>query len=445
MAGSQVTVGIDIGTSSTKAVAADDDGTVIARARVPHRYETPTAARFEHDARTWRAGPLAALDALAALGIGDAAGVSVAAMVPSLAAVDDAGLPIGEGLLYGDERGHTTATGSSTESSTESGELAGFLRWLAGEHPDAAGYWPAQAVANHALAGSAVISTTVAASAVPLFDWTGWDADAVGRAGSSVDRLPTIVPSLAPAGAVAALGDAVLEAGTIDAFAEQLVAGADEPGDVLVVCGTTLIAWVVSQDPAESDGLYSVPHTTPDRWLLGGPSNAGGLFLDWVRTLVGEADGDQLSPEAVPLWVPYPRGERVPLADPTRRAELLDLDLTHRPAAIRRAASEAAGFVVRRIVDASPETARRLVAVGGGTQDAALMQSLADATGVPVDVSSISDGAALGAAFLARVAAGLEADTSTSSRWTPPTRRAEPDPAWVAACSERYLRWLARA
>ena len=50
-----ITVGIDIGTSSVKAVAADDDGNVIRRARVPHAFNIPTPDRFEHDAHSFPA------------------------------------------------------------------------------------------------------------------------------------------------------------------------------------------------------------------------------------------------------------------------------------------------------------------------------------------------------------------------------------------------------
>src|SRR5215467_108072 len=100
-----VTVGIDIGTSSVKAVAADADGNVVARARIPHEFHVPSPLRFEHDAAVaWHQGPQRALEAL---GDVDLAGVSVAAMVPSLTAVDDEGVPCTPGLLYGDERGHS--------------------------------------------------------------------------------------------------------------------------------------------------------------------------------------------------------------------------------------------------------------------------------------------------------------------------------------------------
>ena len=98
-------------------------------------------------------------------------------MVPSLTAVDGGGVPLTPGLLYGDERGRH---GQRAGHPGESGELLAFLRWTVGAAPDAAGYWPAQAVANHALAGEAVLDTTTAATAYPLFDWKGWDAEIAG-------------------------------------------------------------------------------------------------------------------------------------------------------------------------------------------------------------------------------------------------------------------------
>src|SRR5579863_9525363 len=99
-----VTVGIDIGTTATKAVAADADGRVLARARVKHRVLTPLPDQLEHDAaKAWRRGPLQALAEVTA-SVAEPAGVCVASMVPSLAAVDARGRPVTPGLLYGDGR-----------------------------------------------------------------------------------------------------------------------------------------------------------------------------------------------------------------------------------------------------------------------------------------------------------------------------------------------------
>jgi xylulokinase len=149
----------------------------------------------------------------------------------------------------------------------------------------------------------------------------------------------------------------------------------------------------------------------------------------------------------VPVWVPYPRGERSPLDDPARRAEVHGLDLTHGPAGVRRAAYEASGFVVRRIVELSGAlpAAKRIVATGGGTHDGEWVQAVADATNLPVDVTAVPEGAALGAAWLARMAAGLETDMGDASRWASTARRVEPDPLWADAIAGRYERFRALA
>jgi xylulokinase len=435
---SEVTVGVDIGTSSVKAIAADADGNVVGSARIPHPFYVPTPGRFEHDAdEAWRRGPEAALRQL--LGTRPA-GVSVAAMVPSLTAVDGGGVPVTPGLLYGDERGRH---GQRAGHPGESGELLAFLRWTVGAAPDAAGYWPAQAVANHALAGEAVLDTTTAATAYPLFDWSGWDAEIAGEVGVRAGQLPKLAPTGFECGRVGGPDGPALGSGCIDAFAEQLVAGADEHGDVLVILGTTLIVWAVTSSDEPVPDHYVIPHTAPGTTLVGGPSNAGGLFLNWVSDLV--ADGDRPSdPGAVPVWAPFPRGERVPLNDPARRAVLAGLDLTHGPGAVRRAAFEASGFVARRMLEATKVDARRIVATGGGTRVDQWVQALADATALPVDCVAVPEGGALGSAWLARIAAGLEEPTAMAEgrRWARTGRRVEPDARWSSAVAARYDEFL---
>jgi len=443
--GTEVTVGIDIGTSSVKAIAADGDGNVVARARVPHSVVVPAPERFEHDAAAaWRDGPRAAL---AELGDLDVRGVSVAAMVPSLAAVDEQGTPLTPGLLYGDERGRT---GVAAQAGTDdaSGGFLGYVRWLHDTVPSAHGFWPAQSVANHALAGEAVLDTTTASLAHPLFDFTGWDAAVAGELGITAERLPRLVPTGWQCGKVDGDGPA-LASGCIDAMAEQLVAGADQPGDVLVLLGTTLIVWVVAHEGAEVPGYVTIPHTASGNYLVGGPSNAGGLFRDWATRLLAPSADRVLEPGAVPVWAPYPRGERVPLNDHTRRASLHRLDLTHDAAAIVRATDEASAFVVKRAVDAAVRHAgvqpKRVVASGGGTRVDPWVQAIADVTALPVDCVAVPEGGALGSAWLARIAAGLEEPTAMTEgrRWAQVGRRVEPRDTWTAASAPRYVEFLA--
>lgn len=432
-----VTIGIDIGSTSVKAVAADPDGRVTARVRIGHRLRVPAPDRLEHDAdEAWRRGPLAALDGL---GCRDPRAVAVAAMVPSLTAVDVTGMPVTPGLLYGDARGRGPQTVNQPLPAV--GEAAELLRWTASRAPGAAGYWPAPAVANHALAGEAVIDIATAATTFPLFDGTGWDAAACAERGASIEQMPRVQTIGAAAGRLRQTG-AVLATGAVDALCEQIVAGADRDGDVLVLCGTTLIVWATVAEARQVPGLWTIPHTAAGKSQIGGASNAGGLFLSWVDRVLAPGDADATDPRRVPVWSPYLRGERTPFHDPDRRAVLDALDLTHDAAALRRAAYEASGFVVRQLIELSGAPVARLVVAGGGTRVGPWMQAVADATGREVQVCEVAEGAALGAAFLARMAAGLETSIADAARWARTGRVVEPRRAWAGAVEDRYQRFL---
>jgi len=436
----EVTVGVDIGTTAVKAVAADEDGRVVARARIPHELRVPTPDRLEHNAgEAWRAGPLAALKQLARP---DALAVAVSAMVPSLTAVDSGGHPITPGLLYGDSRGRTPGQHSADalDSPFPVGEAAEFLRWTAAQAPGAAGYWPAPAVANDALAGEAVVDFSTAYTASPLFDGDGWNAEACADRGATPLQMPRVDAPAAAIGRVRGT-DTALAVGAIDALCEQMVSGADGDGDVLVLCGTTLIVWVTIPEVRRVPGLWTIP-TMTGKSQIGGASNAGGLFLGWVDRVLGPGDSASADPRRVPVWSPYLRGERTPFHDPDRRGMLDGLDLSHDAAALRRAAYEASGFVVRQLIELSRADVSRIVIAGGGTRVRPWMQAIADATRRPVQVSAVAEGAALGAAFLGRIAVGLESTITDAARWASVDCVVEPHPAWVDPVEERYRRFL---
>jgi xylulokinase len=427
----RVTVGVDIGTTSVKAVAVDDNGEILARSRIPHAVLFPSPGRMEHDpAKAWRNGPA---KALAKLGDVRPEGVAVTAMVPSMTAVDRRGRPLTPGLLYGDERGRGNVPADGPGSAEQA--------------PAAAGYWHAQAVANRSLGGAPAIDLSVAFTSMPLFGPDGWDEAICRDCGVKPNQLAALELPGTRVGSLGGDGPA-LTAGTVDVWCEQLVAGADQPGDVHVVCGSTLIVWIIDSQPASGPGLWSVPGAD-GRHLVGGASNAGGIFLDWVNRLIGksthgdEASAGELDSADVPVWAPYPRGERTPYHDPDKRGSLHGLNMTHGRAAVRRAAWEASGFVVRHHVELSRVAARRLIVTGGGTKVEGWMQALADTTGLEVHVAADPEGAARGAAYLARVAAGIEADFSGSPRWARTGHVVEPNERWLAPAQGRYEEFLA--
>ena len=452
--GGQCTIGVDIGTTSVKAVAVDPAGTVVARARVPHQVITTSADRLEHDPlRAWRRGPRKALAEVSALLEGPAAGVVVSAMVPSVTAVDRRGIPRLPGLIYGDARVRDTTWDNDPVArrdhhNGEPEEGARMLAWAARELPGAAGYWPAQAVATNALCGVPAVDFATAPSFGSRYQRGRWDRAALGALGVEERQVP-LVSGLGQAVGTVTGTPTVVGGGTIDAFGEQMVAGADRPGDVLVIFGATLVAWTLIDEWHEVPGLTTFPSMTPGLSLIGGPSNAGGLFADWVGRLVGEKRPSSPDPQeqrsgdpaAVPVWLPYLRGERTPFHDPGLTASLHGLDITQGSGAVLRAAREASGFVIRRIVELAGADARRIVATGGGSRSVPWMQAVADATGLPVDTVGVPEGAALGAAYLARMTAGLTTDFGASAQWASVGRRIEPDPVWAAAADARYQRF----
>ena len=418
-----VTVGIDIGTSSVKAVAADADGTVVASARIPHSFSVPAPLQFEHDARAaWFDGPAAALDALGAV---DAVGVSVAAMVPSLTAVDADGIPCAPGLLYGDERGAAArATRSRAESSGASS--AGSRR---------------RSRRARLLARAGRRQLRALRRAGDEHDRGGARLPAVqlGRLGRSqrssrlacaLDQMPTLAPSGTAAAEVAGRPGCVLEGGTIDAMGEQIVAGADNDGDVLVICGTTLIVWCVTPELAEVPGYFPMPHTTQGKFLVGGPSNAGGSLPRLGPTPAARRPGPatRSTPAACRC------GCRTRAAS-GRRSTTRPPRAARRPRPHPRPGRGAAGDVRGRGLrhpahDRGVADARR----AGSSRPAAACASTSGcsasptARACPSTSSRFPKGGALGAAFLARIAAGLETSVADAARWAEgrPHRRARP-------------------
>ena len=465
--GDDCTIGVDVGTTSVKAVAVDGEGRVVARTRVAHTVGTPSAELLEHDvSRAWRRGPRKAFAAVSERLDGPAAGVVVTSMVPSITAVDRRFSPLLPGLLYGDARA-AEAGGAERLAGGGEGDLdrrqsaeryqgQRMLAWAVHERPGARGYWNCQATATHALAGVPAVDQATATSFGELYQGGRWDPEALGALGVEEKQLPVVGGMGEGLGTVPG-SPTVFAGGSIDAFCEQIVAGANQPGDVLVIFGATLIVWVVAEEWRDVPGLTTLPNIMAGQVMIGGPSNAGALFADWARTMTGgssrpkgsdggaEADeplrpGD---PSRVPVWLPYLRGERTPFHDPTLRSSLHGLDIAQGPDSVVRAAHEASGFVVRRIIDRSGFGAKRIVATGGGSRSLPWMQAVADATGLPVDTVAVSEGAALGAAFLARMAAGRETSFDAADGWSRSGRRIDPDPRWAAAAEGRFQQFLA--
>jgi xylulokinase len=93
------------------------------------------------------------------------------------------------------------------------------------------------------------------------------------------------------------------------------------------------------------------------------------------------------------------------------------------------------------MLEMADDKGTRIVACGGGSRVTAWMSAVADATGLPVETVAVPEGAARGAAYFARMAAGLESSLDASASWAAVGNRIEPDPVWARATAERYARF----
>ena len=391
-------------------------------------------------------------------------------MVPSLTAVDRRGRPQAPGLLYGDGRGRGNRAVDSSPG--EPGSLStsdvlpdseGFLRWAVAEAPGAYGYWPAQAVANFALSGVAAIDSGVAMMSASLLSAGQWDVAKLGKIGVNAAQMPLIVNMGARAGTVTGT-DAALAGGTVDAMCDQIVSGADNEGDVLVICGATLIVWAVVEEWVDIPGLWTVPHTVAGKVLVGGPSNAGALFVDWARSLlhgrVGCPPGDGPTGRTPGRHAgPGARGRATPTASrcgPPISGE--NGSPTTTPPCGRpwwawtspTTPTPSSGPPTSR-----PDSWCATCSTSVRSRPAASWPAGEDPGSCPGCKpwptprvspsmwSSVHEGSALGAAFLARMAAGLETSLDDARRWARVGYRVEPDATWQDAADKRYDRYRA--
>ena len=396
---------------------------------MPHTVVAPEADVLRHDAKkAWGAGPRKAYQEVTAeLGRPPMAGVTVASMVPSLTAVNRRGVPVLPGLLYGDREGRV-------EPAAEGGPAArrharcrrvprlgaqrgprrpGLLAMPGRGHPCAVGS------PGHRHGGDGV-------ARVPPHVGHVERAISSHRSGSTRRRCPWSSRWARPPGRCPGT-DTIVTGGTIDALCDQIVAGASEPGDVLVIFGATLIAWAVTEQWLTVPGPGQLP-----------PHDARAVSRRWTRAMPGPSSWtgpasscaarrgrDPTVRSSPPGWaIPTASrcgcptsGGNAPRSRTTRlRSNIYGLDIGSGAEAIERAAFEASGFVVQRMLDMADVKGKRIVASGGGSRVTAWMAAVADATGLTVETVAVPEGAARGAAYFARMAAGLETSLEGSAQ-----------------------------
>ena len=470
------TLGVDVGTSSTKGVLVSADGVVLATATRAHEVDRPSPGHVEMDAHVWWAEFVGIARELLKGREGlTVSGVGVSGMGPCVVLADDLDEAVRPAILYGvDTRARrqiermTAELGAdeivSVGGSPLTSQAAGpKIAWVADEEPAAYArarrlYMPASWLVRR-LTGAYVLDHQSASQVTPLYDveagrwhdewWrryaSGIDAPALRWADEVAGRVTTAAAEVTgiPEGTPVITG-------TIDAWAEAVSVGAHEPGDLMLMYGTTMFLIATGEETLRTPSMWTtVGAFEGTRNLAGGLATSGALTA-WLKDLTG-ADYPALLAEAASsgigarglLALPYFAGERTPILDPDARGVIAGLTLSHGRGDLYRAALEATALGVRHNVQTMRDAGadiRRIVAVGGGTQGALWLQIVSDATGLTQQVPQTTIGASYGAAFLAATATHPTAPRITD--WNPIATTIHPDPDAAAAYDELFELYL---
>lgn len=474
-------LGVDVGTASTKGVLVTLAGEVIAEHVVPHGLEVPRPGWAEQDAEAvWWHDVVAVCRAL--LGgrstSSDVAGMAVSAIGPCLLPVDADLRPLRKGILYGVD---VRAVREIDELHAELGAQAVFeqsgmpftsqaigpkLRWLRRHEPDV---WQAAHTFHTAtswlvakLTGASVMDRHTASHWLPLMDlragvWSPRFTEGIAE----LERLPRLAWSDESAGEVTAAAAAEtglrpgtpVAVGTVDALSEAISVGVVAPGDLMIMYGSTTFFILVTERPHPDPRVWTTRGAFEGQYALAAGTATAGSLTAWFKNTVldGTVSFASLFEEAarVPpgagglLVLPYFSGERTPIQDPDARGVVAGLSLAHGRGHLFRALLEGVGYGVRDNLEAFRALGapiERVVAVGGGTQGTLWTQIVSDISGVPQTLTRPRHGAAFGDAFLAGLATG-RLHRNDLDGWVHHDRTVAPDPTLAPlydAGFERY-------
>lgn len=469
-------LGIDMGTGSSKGVLVDAAGTVLASETIAHAMELPRPGWAEVDAEAMWWGEVCTISQ--ALLARVPAGAHVAAMCvsgvgPCLVLCDAELRPLRRAILYGvDSRAEAEIDLLTDEFGADAIlERAGTLlssqavgpkiEWVRRNEPEvfekATGWYGSNSYIAAKLTGEYVMDHHTASQCDPLystrtFEWNAeWAQRICGRL--PLPRLvwPSEVVGTVHAHAAAATGVPVgtpVVAGTVDAFAEAFSVGVRNPGDQMLMYGSTMFLVQIIDDYHADPALWTTAGIEPGTHALAAGTATAGSLVNWLQTTTGGAPFDTLMAEAqaVPpgseglLVLPYLAGERTPVFDARARGVFAGLTLRHGRGHLFRAAYEGISFGIRQILEKFDDahTATRVVAVGGGLRSPIWAQTLTDVTGRAQLIPEQAIGASYGDALLAAIGAGVVAPDTD---WARIAHEITPDPGNVALYDDLYETW----
>lgn len=470
-------LGFDCGTYESKGVICDLRGRIKATASEKHLLLMPRPGWAEHDplGEWWCDFVVITRRMLAESGINasEIAAIGISTIMAGIVPVDDEVQPLRNAILYGID---TRSVGQAEKLNALIGEekvrsVSGAactaesfgpkILWIKENEPEifaktkhftiASGFLTARLTGNFAVDKYSVTG------AQPLIDAKKMQWGELCGYVCPASLLPEIRRTTDIVGRVtrAAAGETGLAegtpviCGTTDGGSEAVSIGVVEPGDAMIMYGSTAFINRLSSEPPRNSAVWSGPYV-----LEGLCANAAGMattgsLTRWIRDsfakdlLEKEKSGgpnayDALFKEAadVPpgsdglLVLPYFQGERMPVQDPKAKGVIFGLNLRHSRGHIMHAALEGVGYGLSQIFDLYREAGlpvEKATAVGGGARNPQWVQIVSDICGITQTIPQTTIGAAYGDALLAGLGIGAIASPSEIKKMNRPQAVFEPN------------------
>jgi len=472
-----LTIGIDIGTTSTIAILIDTAGRVLALDQRPVELSSPHPGWAEEDPLQWWDNVRALVPSLLRTGgiaATDVAAVGVTGMLPAVVLLNHAGELLRPSIQQSDGRTVAEVEALAGEIDAErflerTGQgvtqqlVAPKLRWIARHEPEVfsriSTVFGSYDYVNWRLTGHRGTERNWALEAgfvdLAIHDLS---ADLVALGGLRQGTIPAphaaesligVVSDEAARATGLAKGTPVV-AGCADHVASAFVAGITEPGDLLIKFGGAGDILLSTATPKPDRRLFLDYHMIRGRYLPNGCMAASGAVLNWIRREFAPQETHRsLDARAAPLppgaeglvMLPYFLGEKTPIQDPSARGTLIGLGLHHTLGHVWRAALEAVCLGFRHHVEVMRELGypvTRVVASDGGAASAVWMQIAADVLGTDIELLEGHPGSCLGAAYAAAVGTGAIVDWNAIGRFVARGRTVRADPARHCAYAPVY-------
>ena len=440
-------LGIDVSTTSAKALLVDERGQVAGSGSCELPLSTPQPLWSEQDPHDWWRGTVSAIQAaLQATGASSEAvhAVGLTGQMHGLVLLDKRGQVLRPAILWNDQRTAaqcaeiTRRLGPRLLQITGNHALTGFtapkILWVQQNEPEIykqiAHILLPKDYVRFRLTGDFATDKADGAGML-LFDLKErtWSPEILETLEIPAAWLPKTFEGPEITGVISpeASGITGLRAGTPvvggggDQAAQAVGVGCVSPGILAITLGTSGVVFAATAEPfIEPQGrLHAFCHSVPGMWHLMGVMLSAAGSLRWYRDTLapGASYDDLLAPAAqVPagseglFFLPYLTGERTPHPDPLARGAFIGLTVRHTQAHLTRAVLEGVAFGLRDSLElmrsAGLGAIQQVRVSGGGARSPLWRQILAGVLDVELATVNTTEGAAFGAALLAGVGAG---------------------------------------